>query len=315
MSRFRELFKAMPALALFGCIGATAAAYAAKWHWLLALFSHFHMQYVMVLLTVTLFYAWQRRFLGLSIAVICGGLNVLPITNVFATDADTQTSRTEPWVLFSANLHGNNNNVAAVLDQLAAEQATVVVLQEYTFRWASDLARLRDQYPHHVEFPRDDNFGLALYSRWPLVSAEAISLGGSTAAIVADLESPNGPLRIITVHLRPPLSEDWAAQQTRQFDALTEFAIQADIPLAVAGDFNATPWSPNFKRWIDTARLQNGIQSGGPAYTWPTGLPIFRIPIDACVVNNGLRVIAQRRGSPLGSDHYPLVTTLVTSHD
>jgi len=315
VSRFRKQLKSMPALALVGCITATAAAYAGEWHWLLELFSHFRMQYVAVLLVLALFYAWQRQPVGLGIAMIFGAINVLPIAGLFATQEASQlSSGTEPWVLLSANLNSDNDNVAAVLDNLGAEQADVVLLQEYNLRWAADLAGLSSQYPHQFALPREDEFGLALYSRWPLLSAETVALGDSTPAIVAELATDGGPVRIVGVHLRPPLRQGWAAEQDRQFAALTQLAAETDMPLAIVGDFNATPWSADFRRWTDTALLHNGLGGHGLAYTWPTAIPFLWIPIDACVVNSALRIVAQRRGNRIGSDHYPLVTALATHH-
>lgn len=316
MSRFRQLLELISALVLAGCIVATAAAYTAQWHWLLELFSHFRMQYVAILILLALFYAWRRRFLTVGIAAVCAGLNFIPIASVLATSVDTQVpAGTEQWVLLSANLNGHNDNVTAVLDNVAAEQPDVVVLQEYTFRWAANLAGLKTQYPHYFELPREDNFGLALYSRWPLASVETLALGDSTPAIVAELATAHGRLQVIGVHFLPPLTADRAAQRGRQFEALAKLAADINTPLAVVGDFNATPWSPEFRRWIEATGLHNGIDGRGVTYTWPTTMPIFRIPIDACVVNDGLTIVAQRRGNHIGSDHYPLVTTLVTNND
>ena len=92
-------------------------------------------------------------------------------------------------------------------------------------------------------------------------------------------------------------------------------AANTHMPLAVVGDFNATPWSAHFRRWTSAAGMHIGRGSQGLAYTWPTSMPLLWIPIDTCVVNNGLQIVTQRRGSRIGSDHYPLVTTLVTRHD
>ena len=193
MSRFRQQLKSLPVVMLVSCIGATGAAYAGKWHWLLELFSHFRLQYIATLVVLGVFYAWQKRFLGLGIAVLGGALNVIPIASLLASNVDSPLSaNAEPWVLVSANLNSGNNNVTAVLDHLAAEQADLVVLQEYTSRWAADLVQLQSQYPHHFGLPRKDQFGLALYSRWPLLSAKAIPLGDSSAAIVAEVATTNG---------------------------------------------------------------------------------------------------------------------------
>ncbi len=314
MFRLRPRLTTLLIITLAACVAATAAAYFARLHWFLELFSHFRVQYFVVLVAVALSYAAQKKFVGVGIALLCAALNIIPVANLFATNLDTQLpTGVDPWVLVSTNLSSRNHDVDAVVEHLVTAQADVVAMQEYTFRWAGDLTQLHDRYPHRFELPREDDYGLALYSRWPLLATAAIALGGSTAATVVDVETASGPVRVINVHLRAPVTPTGAAQRARQFAALAELTASTELPLAVVGDFNATPWSPDFRQWISGSGLQNGIGGHGVAYTWPTAAAPLWIPIDACVVNNRLSVVAQRRGNRIGSDHFPLVTTLVTN--
>src|SRR5207245_2840976 len=76
----------------------------------------------------------------------------------------------------------------------------------------------------------------------------------------------------------------------------------------LCGDFNAPPWSGPFRRLEADAGLTDLY--GGRAwsgYSWPTWNPLLRIPLDNCLVSNGLVVTAHRKGADIGSDHFPLV--------
>jgi endonuclease/exonuclease/phosphatase (EEP) superfamily protein YafD len=307
----RPKLKSLQNLTLFGTGFAAIAGWLAGWHWLLELFSHFRLQYIVILFAATLIYGLQRRWSWSAAALLLCGINVPPVVEVFQLSNDASaTDDAAPLVLISVNLNSQNEDVSAVLDFSRTEQPDVLVLQEFTFRWATDLAALENEFPHHFQWPQEDMFGLAVYSRWPLTDAQAIALGDSTPALNMKITTPQGLLQVIAVHLRPPMTGLWAAERAAQFRHLAELAAVSQLPLAVLGDFNATPWSPNFRHWTVTSQLQQGPRGGRLAYTWPVAMPIFWIPIDACVVNEKLMITSQRRGTPIGSDHYPLITSV-----
>ena len=297
--------KSLRTLVFAAAAFATAAGALGEWHWLLELFSHFRLQYVVILTSIALIYALQRRWGWVLVAVLLSIYNALTVASLFGSNGDSSVASS--LVVASANLNSNNRRADAVLDLVREEVPDVLVLQEFTSRWAADLSALKETFPYHFELPQEDNFGLALYSRLPINGTEVIALGESSPALRTEIATAEGPLLLIAVHLRPPVSPARARERIAQFRHLATLATDR-LPLVVVGDFNATPWSPHFKHWIEEAGLQSGQGRGAVAYTWPAQLPIFWIPIDGCVVSNHLRIIEQRRGSSIGSDHYPLIT-------
>jgi endonuclease/exonuclease/phosphatase (EEP) superfamily protein YafD len=307
----RPKLKSLHNLTLFGAGFATIAGWLAGWHWLLELFSHFRLQYIVILFAAALIYGLQRRWSWSVAALVLCGINVPPVGEVLQlSNAASASDYATPLVLVSVNLNSQNKDVSAVLDFTRTEQPDVLVLQEFTFRWAADLAALENEFPHHFQRPQEDSFGLAVYSRWPLTDTQAIALGDSTPALNTTVAAPQGLLQVIAVHLRPPMTGPWAAERAAQFRHLAGLVAVSQLPLAVLGDFNATPWSPDFRHWTVTSQLQHSPGGGGLAYTWPVAMPIFWIPIDACVVNENLMITSQHRGTPIGSDHYPLITSV-----
>jgi endonuclease/exonuclease/phosphatase (EEP) superfamily protein YafD len=55
------------------------------------------------------------------------------------------------------------------------------------------------------------------------------------------------------------------------------------------------------------AGLKNAARARGYWPTWPTGFNVVKIPIDHCLVSDGLRVQLFRTGSDIGSDHLPII--------
>jgi endonuclease/exonuclease/phosphatase (EEP) superfamily protein YafD len=78
-------------------------------------------------------------------------------------------------------------------------------------------------------------------------------------------------------------------------------------PALLAGDFNATPWSAGVSV-IQDAGL---VRATSLAPTWPAHAVVPAvIPIDYVTVSKHWGVLSNGRGPDIGSDHYPVMTTV-----
>jgi len=82
-----------------------------------------------------------------------------------------------------------------------------------------------------------------------------------------------------------------------------------DYPhIAFAGDLNLSPWSPNFKRVIDTGNLVDSAKPFGPTPTWyifPTW--IAGLKIDHVLTSDEVSVQQVEIGHDVGSDHRAVI--------
>lgn len=313
-ARIVRLLDPLALLAAAGLTAATVAALCAKAWWGFELFSHFRPQYAALQLPLcaALFALGRRRVAAaLALALVP---NVWPLVPYLSGAAPAIAAGGKPIVLLSANVEWRNTSSERLLEMIRAESPDAVLVVEYTESWRERLEPLFASYPHRVLRPSaprsdDEGFGIALLSRLPLRDARVIRLE-STAAIDATLVAAGGELRLIGVHLRPPTSARWAAERNRQLDALARLVDETDGPLAVAGDFNLSPYSPYFSELLRAARLRDSRAGSGPDFTWPSFLPVLGIPIDHVLVTPEVRGAAYRRLGPFGSDHYPIVVEL-----
>jgi endonuclease/exonuclease/phosphatase (EEP) superfamily protein YafD len=134
-------------------------------------------------------------------------------------------------------------------------------------------------------------------------------------SVVADPVDGDGP-RIVAVHAVAPIR--WELRNWRSdLDWLAEQCSGEDVILA--GDFNATldHFAGRGVDGGDLGRCHDAALSGGAAGvgTWPTGVPeFFGSPIDHVLATPNWEVTSFRVISELddaGSDHRPIVTTLV----
>jgi endonuclease/exonuclease/phosphatase (EEP) superfamily protein YafD len=69
-----------------------------------------------------------------------------------------------------ANVEIDNRNPDRFLDLVAEENPDVVLALETDHWWMEQLAPLRRKYSHSLRHPRDNAYGMCLYSRHPLLS-------------------------------------------------------------------------------------------------------------------------------------------------
>jgi endonuclease/exonuclease/phosphatase family metal-dependent hydrolase len=215
--------------------------------------------------------------------------------------------------LMTSNLlngRADARSFAEVLDRVSPD---VVVTQEMAF----DVARvLFDRYPHTALMPRLDHRGQGIASRHP-GEFGAIHLpvrGGRWARLATQL----GPVTVAGIHFVNPIDFPWwrsVAARGDQLEGLLEWAGGlAPGPFVLAGDFNASPAWPVYRRladrWEDLGAA--GARAVGrrprPTWAWRPGWPRL-LRIDH-VLGEGL-VATETRVEPVrGTDHAAVVVDL-----
>ena len=282
---------------------------AARLWWVFELFSHFRVQLLAGLAVLALLFAARRAWTWCAVLTLCMAVNA-PSVLPYLQPATARATGPATLTVLGVNVEADNDEHAELLASIAQSNPDVVLVVEFTDRWGEHLAPLADAYPHQFRRPRFDRFGIALFSRYPFESVADLELGPTTA-IDARLRTPLGTTRLIGVHLLPPVSADWARQRNSQLDAIAQHTASATEPLIVLGDFNISPYSPYFGDWLARAHLTDAGRGLGPRFTWPSFLPLLGIPIDHCIVSDGLGVAEYRRLGAFGSDHYPVLARLI----
>lgn len=203
------------------------------------------------------------------------------------------------------NLHAHNRSHPQILNWLEKTQPDFIILPEYNAQHRQALNPLLEVYPYQLVGWKWDDFGVALYSRYP-VSLLPRKHGGEPA-LHARVETPDGPLYLLGVHPLSPQSESAYRTRNSQFESIARHAAQLPGPLLVMGDFNCSPWSEHFKKLVSEGGLTNGQTGLFQLPTWPTLLPNLGIPIDHALYKGSIQPILLERGPHLGSDHRPIV--------
>ncbi len=177
-----------------------------EWHQYLELFSHFRMQYFVVSILLTIVFAflkWRNYFLlGLATVALNAWFIVpwyLPTDAPDPSDGDVR--------LLHANVLSSNQDSERLLALVEDVDPDLLVLQEFTPAWLDAVEPIASSYPYRVVEPRDDMFGIALYSKYPLDSTTVIgSVPLGHPDIVATALIGGARLNIISTHPIPPTS-------------------------------------------------------------------------------------------------------------
>ena len=216
-----------------------------------------------------------------------------------------------PLRVFVANVNTHSGDPAALASIIKRANPDILLLTEISDRWVNELA-LGTTYPHKIEIPRNNNFGMALYSRVGISRLVQTELGPNLPEIIsAILETDSGfRFQFIGVHTLPP-SSIGGIERSQQ--VLTEIIKQnkgSDIPLLIGGDFNASPHSSLYKNFVAELGLTNVQHGFGYHRSWNALSPYMRFTIDHLLYRGDIHVASYRTLEPFRSDHFPFIVEL-----
>lgn len=213
----------------------------------------------------------------------------------------------------TANLLASNTLTDATVRALAESQLDLLVVEELTPAWAAALeaSALGDVLTTRFVVPRNDCFGIGIYTHHPLLTRATIDLEG-VPLLRATLELHGRPLTVFAVHTLPPRTPAYARIWDRQMARLAQLVARERGAVVVLGDLNATPQARNYQRLV-ARRLRGAHEDRGRglATTWPNGtFPAPPIRLDHVLVSPEFAVRSVRELPANGSDHAPVVAEL-----
>lgn len=159
--------------------------------------------------------------------------------------------------------------------------ADVVMLQEANEGWEAALVAALPQYAHHrFEAPIDwPAGGMGILSRYPIRSIETLppSAGGLFFAWRVVVDAPRGPIQILNVHLRPPVTDggSWVmgfftTRGIREHELAWHLArLDPALPTLVVGDFNEEAGNGTAIKIAAQAGFADAIaEHAGKTRTW-----------------------------------------------
>jgi len=278
--------------------------------WVFELADIFRLQYFVTLAGAAFAAALLRRPRLAGAAALLAAVNAVVLGISLIPTARAASGRPAGSLrLVVANAEVGNTDFAAVRRLVLQTHPDVFGVTELTRAMAAHLAPALHGYRARVIQTRNDAYGIGVYSRRPLLSAQIVHLpADGPPTIVVRLRIAGEPASLVVTHVHTPFA---GSIHVRQLQALAEARSGLGPRAAVCGDFNTPPWSGPLREFAADADLRDLYgRSAWAAYSWPTWSALLRVPLDNCFVGEGIAVRGHHDGPGVGSDHRPLLVDL-----
>lgn len=216
--------------------------------------------------------------------------------------------------LLISNVLMGNRNSAALLAQVQANDPDLILTLESDRWWQDALSGLQRDYPECVHIPRDNLYGMHLWSRLPLEQVQVLyRVQADIPSIHCRVRLPAGDtFTLHCLHPRPPApsENDRSAERDAELLLVGREVRAGTAPTIVAGDLNDVAWSPTTRLFQRVSGLLDPRRGRGFYNTFHARIPILRWPLDHVFHSPDWGLSQLRRLPGVGSDHFPIFVRL-----
>jgi endonuclease/exonuclease/phosphatase (EEP) superfamily protein YafD len=255
-----------------------------------------------------LFSAESRRLAGLSLAAL-GIVAALLLGGALLASQQARDCSGATLRLVQFNLFADNPDLRPAAAWIAGTDADVVLIEEVE-QGSPIVPALRAHYPYAVSCLPHLRCSTLILSRHPFLASGGLAKDDpenrkGLSAAWAMLPGPGGPFTIVAAHLARPWP--WAGQARDRADLVRFVATRDRASLIMAGDFNLPAWTFQMRRFAEAL----GLGRLTAIASWPvTKFAPPALAIDHVFAGRDWSAERIERGPVLGSDHYPLLSTL-----
>ncbi len=265
-----------------------------------------------ILFVVTVLTVWQAT--ALRSAFQADGIET--DQSSLAVDSATAAEDKQRLRVFLSNVLTRNQHHDQVIAQIRDADPDVIAILELS----STLERALDRefsstHEYFVSESQDDgNFGIGLWSRYPLSHSHVFHLNAPILpSIEADIQLPSCTVHVIATHPLPPVGARNFGHRNQHLALLAQRIrkqqqVESARSMILLGDLNLTPWSPLFGDFLTSTGLQNAAAGRGLQPTWYrwNAFP-FGLILDHGLHSQDLRCDRRVILEANGSDHRALV--------
>ncbi|HQU85548.1 MAG TPA: endonuclease/exonuclease/phosphatase family protein [Pyrinomonadaceae bacterium] len=216
--------------------------------------------------------------------------------------------------LFIYNVFIENRETEKFLKMVQKMNPDIVLLAEPDKQWLDEIAEIKKTFPHFVECPLDNAYGMALYSKLELENARLeFLIEDDIPSIHADVVLRSGKrVDLYCLHPRPPVPMESLRSMERDAELLMvgRHINKQDAPTIVCGDLNDVAWSWTTTLFQKVSGLLDPRIGRGLYSTFPVKYPLVRCPLDHVFHSNHFRLVELKRLPNIGSDHFPMYISL-----
>ena len=257
-------------------------------------------------------------FAALSITLIFQLRMVLPYTRLWKKEVqsakDKPEGETHQIRIMVSNVLTPNNQTQDLINLVNQKQPDILITLESDKKWEKALSVIEPDYPYTVKVPMDNLYGMHLYSKLELIDPEVKYL------MVDDIPSIHTQLRLengrviwlYCLHPMPPSPTEADKSTTRDAELLMvgRHIKENNQTAILAGDLNDVAWSKTTRRFQRISGLLDPRIGRHFINTFHVDYPFLRWALDHIFHSACFTVVNIQRMPSIGSDHFPVLTTL-----
>lgn len=304
-----KLLKILFPIVLVGITLASAVPHVFPDFWLTDIFSHFKLQYVIVLMFFLLpiaLYPPRKKIFPIALILILVGYNSWFIVPLYSQNKNIIESSGESLSILSMNLLASNTNYHKAIDLIREKDPDILVILELSPQWELQLQELYPRFPFRHMFPQNNNFGIGIMSKIPMFS-ELTELGnGFPPSILSEIKIKDRPVNVLATHPVPPVTQERFKLRNNQLEEIARLSARENDQFILVGDLNTSSYSRHFQDLLENGILKDTRKGFGIASTWPSDLLIMRTTLDHILYKGEMRVLNRTIERSIGSDHLPV---------
>jgi len=252
-----------------------------------------------------------------GLCAIYNGWFILPYSRLYPETAPG-VSNYDPGdkiAVMVANVLQTNRDASTLIEIVGEQDPDVIAILESDHWWQQQLEALHLAYPHRLNCPQDNLYGMHLYSKLPLrESSIEFLVQDSVPSMHALLTLPCGDdVRLHALHPAPPAPDENDTSQPRDAELIATAKNVSDFedPVIVLGDLNDPPWTATVRLFLKVSGLLDPRVGRGLLSTFNARHRLIRWPLDHVFHSPHFSVLDIRRSRSFGSDHFALIVELV----
>lgn len=276
-----------------------------------------------IVAVVSLFLYWKTDtfsylyIIGTSVLImVLQGKWIYPYTWFAKKEVQTADESAKHSIrIMSANVLMSNHNSEKLISLVDEHQPDLLITLESDSWWEDKLSVLKTDYPYFIECPKDNRYGMHLYSKFKLLDAQICELIEEDIPSIHILFENDEGLKIQGHFIHPappsPTEEDSSRPRDSELIMVAKALKNPTRPTIVAGDLNDVAWSRSTRLFMQISGFLDPRKGRGFYNTFHASYFFMRWPLDHLFHSRGFKVKKIKRLQKYGSDHFALLTELV----
>ena len=216
--------------------------------------------------------------------------------------------------IMSANVLMSNHNSEQLISLVDQHQPDLLITLESDSWWQNKLSVLKKDYPYYIECPKDNRYGMHLYSKFKIFDAQICQLieDDIPSIHILFVSAQGVKMQAHFIHPAPPspTEEDSSRPRDSELIMVAKALKNPTRPTIVAGDLNDVAWSRSTRLFMQISGLLDPRKGRGFYNTFHASYFFMRWPLDHLFHSEGFKVKRIKRLAKYGSDHFALLTEL-----